>query len=121
MENNDTTPLTYQDYLKLHASFTTQSIQPLLDEAAGGDEIDINLQKAIEESKKESTQQKDPGEQSISLLHDLCRICGNKGNISLYTGVPATMTSFKPSRESKKQNPQISQMIAQISGVKVRN
>lgn len=122
MDNKDT-PITYQEFLRLHASFAPQPIVSQLDEAVGGDEIQICESKKVKpninkEEQITQEQQQHPDE-NISVLKDLCRVCGNKGNISLYSEPIDKFLCFKASRESKVNSVTIAQMISDLSGEKV--
>jgi hypothetical protein len=117
------TPITYQEFLRLHASFAPPPIVQQLDEAVGGEEI-TEIKKVKEDPKTtnqnqttQKQQQQHPEE--ISVLNDLCRVCGNKGNISLYTEPPEKLLCFKPSRDLRVNNVTVANMIECISGEKV--
>lgn len=126
MDNKDS-PMTYQEFLRLHASFAPPPIishpinAPLLDEAVGGEEIEeiIESKKIKQEEHPETNQTAQNEHDSTSILTDLCRVCGNKGNISLYTEPAEKLLTFKPSRESRNNCVTIAQMISDISGEKV--
>ena len=114
-ENQQQPGLTYTEFLNLHSLHRDrQKIFEDINETAESDEKrEINGK----ESKQKVFSSIDPKETiQISVLAELCRVCGGTGTLSIFKEPPEKLLAIKTSNRIVS----IAEMISQISGEIVR-
>lgn len=109
MENNENGP-SYQAFLEQY--YKEQECNKEIEEATGG----------VEGDKSQDFEEDEEGNKNETdmMISKLCRVCGNRGQIYIYSNICDKYLSIPRSRLSKSTEVTIADMIEKISSEKVR-